>query len=70
MPEINALTPELKAVIDSMSLESMLRRNRFAQTGDVFFQGEIGKYFLERMGKLRDENPEEWTAASKKIGWQ
>ena len=63
------LTPELKSIIDSMSLESMLSRNRFAAVGDSMFQGEVGTYFLKRMSELRNANPEEWTNASKRIGW-
>lgn len=66
------LTSEVKAKIDAMDYESLLRKWRFAPVGDPMFQGESGKYFGERMAELRREpgGAERHTAASKSIRWQ
>jgi len=66
---ISNLTEEEKKRIDSMSLESMLYKWRFEPSSTGYFQGDRGKYFSNRMFKLRDANPKEWAAASKRIGW-
>jgi len=63
------LTPERKAIIDNYSYEQLLRRWRFAPTGDPWFQGETGDYWGNRMTFLRDQNNEAHVAASKRIGW-
>lgn len=63
------LTPENKAHIDSMSYEGLLSKWRFAPVGDVWFQGETGKYWGERMAEMRDKDPGGAVAASKSIGW-
>ena len=53
-----------------MSYEDLLRKNRFAQIGDPFFQGEVGEYFMNRMKEIRRPiGAAINTAASKKIGW-
>ncbi len=64
------LTPENKAHIDSMSHAGLLSKWRFAPIGDPWFQGETGKYWGERMAKLRDENPGQAVQNSKNIGWE
>ncbi len=64
------LTKENKAHIDAMSYEGLLSKWRFAPVGDVWFQGETGKYLGERMAELRDKNPGQAVAASKSIGWE
>lgn len=59
-----------KAAIDGMTYTDMLRRWRFALTGDPLFQGPSGDYYAERMKKIRAEiGPEEHTRVSKEIGW-
>lgn len=65
------LTPDNKAHIDAMSLEGLLERWRNAPCGDPWFQGETGKYWGKRMNELRakPDGGKEWTAASKRIGW-
>ena len=64
------LTPENKVHIDSLSLKQLLGHWRFAPVGDHWFQDETGKYWGERMAELRKQaHPDEWTAASKTIGW-
>lgn len=63
------LTPENKAHIDAMSYEELLRHWRFAPLGDPWFQGETGEYWSKRMHELREKDPTEHVAASKKIGW-
>lgn len=64
------LTPENKASIDARSYERLLSHWRFAAVGDPWFQGETGKYWGERMVKLRSENEGAAVAASKNIGWE
>ena len=63
------LTKENKAHIDGLSYTELLRRWRFAPAGDLWFQGETGKYWGERMAKKRSEDPGGAVQASKNIGW-
>ncbi len=65
------LTDKLKATIDSMSYEDMLRNWRFAPIGDALFQDESGDYFSKRMKELRSQPDADarHVAASKSIGW-
>lgn len=64
------LTIENKEYIDSLSYTQLLERCRFAPIGDEWFQGETGKYWGERMGKLRSQpgGNERHVAASKALG--
>lgn len=63
-------TEELKKQIDDMSYMELLRRWRFAPSGDSMFQGEVGDYYYKVMTEKRDAvGPEEHTATSKAIGW-
>ena len=62
------LTDENKKHIDSLSYESLLSHWRFAPVGDVWFQGETGQYWGERMKELRSSDPGGHVAASKSIG--
>lgn len=70
IPPHKKMTPEQKELIDSMDYESLLRRWRFSAVGDPIFQDEAGKYFSERMRKLRSEpgGHSRHVAASKKLG--
>lgn len=61
------LTPENKAHIDAMSYEQLLRNWRFAPSGDVWFRGETGKYWGERMKELREKCADP-VAVSKRLG--
>ncbi len=63
------LTPENKKIIDAKSYEQLLGRWRNAPIGDPWFQGETGKYWGERMAKLRNEGADH-VGASKRIGWE
>ena len=57
--------------IDKASYEDLLRKWRFAPSGDPFFQGETGKYYSQIMFAKRDALPhEEQVRASKRIGWK
>jgi len=59
-----------KTAVDALSYEQLLTIVRFAPVGDVRFQGELGKYTLDRMSELREKvGPAEHTATSKRIGW-
>ncbi len=64
------LTAELKAKIDAMSYEQLLRRWRFAPIGDQMFQDESGDYFKQRMAEVRATvGDAAHVSASKAIGW-
>lgn len=68
---LTCITEENKAHIDSLSYEELLRHYRFAETGDPWFQKEIGAYWLKRMQELRSQPNGDaiHIAASKSIGW-
>ena len=60
---------EIKAWIDSASYEELLRKWRLAPVGDPIFVGEVGDYYVKRMGEKYDEvGIEEHVRISKKIG--
>ena len=61
------LTPKNKQHIDSLSYEVLLRKWRFAQAGDPWFQGETGMYWGERMTELRYRDPVTEVSASKAL---
>ena len=65
------MTPETKAWIDNASYEDLLRKWRFASTGDPLLQGDAGKHFQEVMKRKRAEVGDEGhVRASKEIGWE
>ena len=66
---MSGLTPEIKAMIDGWSYQSLLRRWRFTPIGDPLFQGESGIYFSNVIKKRRVADPKAAVKASKKIGW-
>lgn len=63
------MTPEQKEWIDTASLYSLLRKWRFGNSEDPIFQGEAGKYYGEKLTKIKRERPAAWTLASKQVGW-
>lgn len=63
------LTPENKATIDGKTYRELLSHWRFAPVGDPLCEEETGKYWLERMSKLRNADPASAIATSKEIGW-
>ena len=62
------LTQENKQHIDEKCYEDLLSHWRFAPVGDLWFQGETGKYWSQRMKELRDGGANH-AGASKHIGW-
>ena len=67
---MSKLTPEVKAEIDAMTYEQLLRQWRFSPLGDPIFQGDRGSYFADRMSELRRKiGPEAAVQASKNVGW-
>lgn len=64
----------MKAWIDNADYETLLRKWRFGASGDPFFQGDMGKYYSDRMFGLRDklneEQPGATVGASKNVGWE
>lgn len=63
------LTEKNKKAIDDMDYESLLRHWRFAPVGDPWFQGETGKYWGQRMAKIREKIGPEAIRVSKKLEW-
>jgi len=63
------LTKIRKNYIDSLSHYHLLSKWRFAPNGDEWMQGETGKYWGERMAKLRDEDHAQAVRNSKEMGW-
>ena len=56
--------------IDKASYETLLRKWRFAPTGDPFLQGEVGEYYSKVMFEKRDALPhDQQVRASKNVGW-
>ena len=72
MKELGDFTPEeidaLNKQIDEMDQESMARRWRFSQSGDVMFRSDLPFYerFQKRFKELGGFTPE----ISKRIGWE
>ncbi len=62
------LTEELKREIDGKTIVEILRKVRFAPLGDPIFEGESGKYWMNRMDELRGEDNAAFVAASKMLG--
>lgn len=60
-----------KAQIDSMTYEQMLRKHRFAVTGDPLFRNGDPRsdYFQAHMKELQAKDPDGAVRASKNIGW-
>jgi len=63
------LTNELKTKIDAMSVYTLLCKQRFAPAGDPFYEGESGKYAMNRLADLRSQDNNAYVAASKELGW-
>lgn len=64
------LTEQNKKYIDSLSYRQLLSHWRFAPVGDVWFQGETGDYWSERMKQKEKElTSEVRVGISKSIGW-
>lgn len=63
------MTPEFKLYVDQMSLYNLLHMNRFVPIGDPIFQGDSGKYLIDRLNELRAKDPDSYVNASKQIGW-
>lgn len=61
------LTEENKKHIDGLDYDSLLGHWRFAPVGDLWFQGETGKYWSERMRELREQGADH-VGASKRLG--
>lgn len=64
------LTENVKKYINSLSYEELLYKWRFAPVGDPYFQGEIGKYWGNRMAEIKKQQGNDiHVQASKSIGW-
>ena len=64
------MTESQKEWIDNANYEALLRKWRFAATGDPFFQGDTGDYYSKAMAKQREaEGHDASVRASKNIGW-
>jgi len=60
----------MKKWIDNADYESLLRKWRFAKTGDALFQGDLGKYYSKIISKKKNElDSAEQVRISKSVGW-
>ena len=59
----------MRAWIDAASYEELLRKWRFAPVGDQLFQGAIGQYYSDVMGRKKAELGSGAVIASKAIEW-
>ena len=59
------MTPEQKAIIDSMSQRALCAKWRFAKVGDPLLQGDVGDYFSKVLKEKGGFTPE----ISKELGW-
>jgi len=60
---------EMKKWIDNANYTELLRKWRFAPSGDPFFRGEIGDYYKAAITtKRREISNSQHVAASKAIG--
>jgi len=65
------IAPEHKEWIDRSNYTELLRRLRFASSGDPMFEGETGAYYVEVMQRRREEvGPKGAVMASKIVGWE
>ena len=62
------MTLEQKAWIDGASYAELLKRWRFAPSGDEMFQGDTGEYYKRVMFAKRDAC--DAVAVSKAVGWE
>jgi hypothetical protein len=63
------LTPANKAHIDRLPYHVLLAKWRHTPSGDPWFEGDTGAYWLQRMSSLRDQDQGAAVRASKDIGW-
>lgn len=62
---------KLKAELDAMSYEDLLRLWRFGSAGSPYFQGTILMHFKKVIAEKRRQVGEAGhVAASKKVGWK
>jgi hypothetical protein len=67
---MNEMSAQDKKWIDEASYEQLLRRWRFAPTGDGMFQGATGIYYQQVLDRKRKEiSVDEHVRISKVIGW-
>jgi hypothetical protein len=64
------LTKENKDYIDSLNIEQLLYKWRFAPIGVPWFQGDTGKYWSDKMFNLRNQSNNDYVNALKSIGWE
>lgn len=65
------MKPEDKEWIDNATLDELIRKWRFSPAGDPMFEGETGDYFTQVfIAKKHKASPAEFTAASKRVGFE
>jgi hypothetical protein len=65
------MNEKMKAWIDNATYQQLLGHWRFAPSGDPFFQGEIGDYYVKKMAERRAEvGHDAHVTASKTLGWE
>ncbi len=62
---------DMIAWINNASYSQLLRKWRFAKSGDPYFQGEVGDHYSKVMAERKKEvGDEEHSRISKQIGWE
>ena len=61
------MTPEKQQEIDALSMYDLLEAQLFAPIGDERFQGEEGRYRMQRLAKLRSADNAAYVQASKSL---
>ena len=56
------LTPERRNEIDEMGLKGFLKAYKTLPLGHPLFEGETGRYLVDRLNELRDRAHAEWQA--------
>jgi hypothetical protein len=63
-------TENMKQWINNQNYETLLRRWRFAEYDDPYFQGEIGQYYKDVMFTKKSLlSNSECVSISKRVGW-
>lgn len=70
MNDEGVLTEARKTYIDGLDVYQLLQKVRFAPVGDIWMQGEVGKYWINRLEELRLQDGKAYVAASKELGWE
>lgn len=64
-----SIPEDVKIEIDNMSYYDLLKKWRFAPSGDPILSGKMYQYFTDAMGEKR-EKEDDPTEISRLVGWR